>query len=154
VLLVWTPVAAVALVVAWPATLVRGRTPRPLHRFLRGYLRYSTQFNAWWNLVSGPFPRARRRDAHPVQLDAPRVPQPRAGTLLRVLLAVPGIVVGSVLGVVLGLTAVAAWIVALARGRTTEGLRELGAFCLRYQVEVLAFLLLLTPRRPKLEPPA
>ena len=96
----------------------------------------------------------RRRDGHPVQLDAPRAPQPRLGTLVRLLLALPGLVLGSVLGVVLGLTAVAAWFVALGRGRTTEGLRELGAFCLRYQTEVFAYLLVLTPRPPELTPPA
>jgi len=63
-------------------------------------------------------------------------------------------VLGSVLNVVLGLVGIATWFVALVRGRTTEGLRELGAFCVRYQVEVLAYLLLLSPRAAKLEPPA
>jgi hypothetical protein len=154
VFVVWGLLAAPALVVSWVATLMRGRAPDALHRFLRGYLRYSLQFNAWWNLVSGSYPRPRRRDAHPVQLVAPRESQPRLGTLLRVLLALPGLVLGSVLGVVLGLTAVAAWFVALVRGRTTEGLRELGSFCLRYQTEVVAYLFVLTPRPPKLTPPA
>jgi len=154
VVLAWALAAAPALVFAWPATLVRGRMPRALHRFLHGYLRYATQFSAWANLVSGRYPRPRRRDAHPVQLDARCEPQPRVVTFFRVVLALPGIVLGSVLGVALGATAVAAWFVALARGRTTEGLRELGAFCLRYQTEVLAYLLLLTPRGPRLEPPA
>ena len=153
-LVVWGLLAAPALIVSWVATLLRGRSPEAFHRFLRGYLRYSLQFNAWWNLVSGGYPGVRRRDGHPVQLDAPREPQPRLATLARLLLALPGLVLGSVLGVVLGLTAVAAWFVALVRGRTTEGLRELGAFCLRYQTEVFAYLLVLTPRPPELTPPA
>jgi hypothetical protein len=154
VLIVWGLLAAPALIVSWVGTILRGRAPDALHRLLRGYLRYSLQFNAWWNLVSGNYPGVRRRDAHPVQLDAPREPQPRLGTLLRLLLAVPGLVLGSVLGVVLGLTAVAAWFVALLRGRTTEGLRELGSFCLRYQTEVFAYVLVLTPQPPRLTPPA
>jgi len=153
-LVVWGLLAVPALIVAWVATLLRGRAPEALHRFLRGYLRYSLQFNAWWNLVSGSYPGVRRRDAHPVQLNAQREPQPLLGTLVRLLLALPGLLLGSVLGVVLGLTAVAAWFVALVRGRTTEGLRELGAFCLRYQTEVFAYLLVLTPRPPELTPPA
>jgi hypothetical protein len=154
VLSVWGLLAVPAVVVSWIVTLVRGRSPRGLHRFLRGYLRYWTQFGAWLNLVSGRYPRFRRRDQHPVQVDAPRVPQPRWLTLLRVVLALPFLVLGSVLNVVLGVVGIAAWFVALVRGRTTEGLRELGAFCVRYQVEVLAFVLLLTPRAAKLEPPA
>jgi hypothetical protein len=154
VLVVWGLLAAPALVASWIVTLVRGRSPRRLHRFLRGYLRYWTQFGAWLNLVSGRYPRLRKRHEHPVQLDAPLVRQPRWRTLLRIVLALPSLVLGSVLNVVLGLVAVAAWFVALVRGRTTEGLRELGAFCVRYQVEVLAYLLLLSPRAAKLEPPA
>jgi hypothetical protein len=154
VLSLWGLLAAPTVVLAWFATLARGRTPRALHRFLRGYLRYYAQFSAWWNLVSGRYPGPRRRDAHPVQLEAPREPQPRPAALLRVVLALPGLVLAGVLGVVLGLAGIAAWFVALLRGRTTEGLRELGAFCVRYQVEVLAYVLLLTPRAPRLEPPA
>lgn len=150
VLAVWGVVAAPVLAAAWVATLVRGRTPRALHRFLRGYVRYSAQVAAWWNLVTDRFPRIRRRDAHPVQLDAPRLEQRRLVTLLRIVLAVPSLVLASVLGVVLALSAVAGWFVSLVRGRTTEGLRELGTFCVRYQAEVLAYVLLVTPCVPRL----
>jgi hypothetical protein len=153
VLAVWSVLAVPALALAWLATLARGRTPRALHRFLRGYVRYWAQFGAWLNLVSGRYPRPRRRDEHPVQLDAPHASHARLVTLLWIVLVLPSLVLASVLNVVLGLTAVAAWFVALVRGRTTEGLRELGAFCLRYQVEVLAYLLLLSQRPAKLEPP-
>ena len=150
VLAAWTVLVVPAVALAWLAALVRRRTPRALHRFLRGYLRYGTQVTGWWNLVTGRFPRVRRRDVHPLQIDAPRVAQPRLVTLFRIVLAVPSLVLGSVLGVVLALATVAAWFVSLVRGRTTEGLRELGAFCVRYQVEVLAYVLLLTPRAPRL----
>jgi Domain of unknown function (DUF4389) len=153
VLATWTALAAPVLVVAWLATLARGRMPRPLHRFLRGYVRYSAQVAAWFQLASGRFPSPRRRDTHPVQLAAPQLPQRRIAVLLRIVLAVPSLVLGSVLGVVLAVSAVAAWFVSLARGQTTEGLRELGAFCVRYQAEVLAYVLLVTPHAPKLTPP-
>jgi Domain of unknown function (DUF4389) len=150
VLAAWTVLAVPVLAVAWLATLVRGQIPRVLHRFLRGYVSYWTQVTGWWNLVTDRFPRIRRRDVHPVQLDALLVKQSRVLTFFRIVLAVPSLVLGSVLGVVLAVSAVAAWFVSLARGRTTDGLRELGAFCVRYQAEVLAYLLLLTPRVPRL----
>lgn len=154
VLAVWGLLAAPVLILAWPSTIVRGRMPRLFHRVLRGYLRYAAQCNAWFNIVSGSYPRPRRRDVHPVQVVAQREAQGRSAALARPLLALPGLVLGSVFGVVLGTSAVAAWFVVLVRGRTTAGLRELGAFCLRYQVEALAYLMLLSPRAPKLEPPA
>jgi hypothetical protein len=150
VVTVWTIPAAVALVVVWPATCVRGQAPRRLHHWLSGYLRAWTQLVAWLDLVSGSYPVLRRRYLHPVQVDAPRLRQGRIAVLLRPALTLPGIVLASVLGVVLTAAAVAAWFVALARGRTTEGLRELGAFCLRYQVETLAFLLLVSSAAPRL----
>jgi hypothetical protein len=37
-------------------------------------------------------------------------------------------------------------------GRTTPGLQELGTFCLRYEMEALAYTLLLTARYPRLVP--
>ena len=94
----------------------------------------------------------RRRSVHPVQLEAERQPQRRWTVLLRLALAVPALVLASVFGVVQSGTAVAAWFVALVLGRTTEGLRELGAFCLRYATETAAYLLLVTPRYPTLAP--
>jgi hypothetical protein len=78
--------------------------------------------------------------------------QPRWTVLLRPLLAVPAVVLASVLGIVLLASSVGAWFVSLTRGRTTEGLRELGAFCLRYVAETAAYLLLVTPLYPTLAP--
>ena len=154
VVLGWSVAAALALVVAWPATVALARVPRPLHRFLHAYLQYATRFLAWLTLVSGAFPRARRRRPHVVRVEASPERQPRLSALFRALLAVPGLLLGSVFAVVLVTSAVGAWSVALARGRTTEGLRELGAFCLRYQVEALAYAMLLSSRPARLAPPA
>jgi hypothetical protein len=53
---------------------------------------------------------------------------------------------------VLVIVAVASWFVALALGRTTAGLQELGTFCVRYQLEVGSYLLLLTASYPRLAP--
>jgi hypothetical protein len=79
--------------------------------------------------------------------------QPRLITLVRIILAVPALILASVLRVVLTVAAVGAWFTALALGRTTPGLQELGTFCLRYELETEAYLLLLTTRYPRLAPP-
>jgi Domain of unknown function (DUF4389) len=151
---VWALIAAAALPFAWAAALVAGRVPSFLHRTLAAALGYLVQVNAWSSLVSGRYPWPRRRRRHPVQLEAERERQRRWTVLLRLPLAVPAVVLASVLAVVQGGTAIGAWFVALILGRTTEGLRELGAFCVRYVTETAAYLLLITPRYPSLAAPA
>ena len=53
----------------------------------------------------------------------------------------------------LAIASVAARFVALALGRTTAGLQVLGTFCLRYQLETQAYLMLLASGYPRLAPP-
>jgi hypothetical protein len=152
---VWSLLLVPVLPLSWLALLLRGRMPERLHGFLAAYLRYQGQVTAWFDVLSAHSPRPRRTLEHPFRIEVPGPqPQRRLVTLLRVPLAVPAIVLSSVFGVILAAVAVASWLVALVRGRTTAGLQELGTFCLGYQLETQAYLLLLTPRYPKLEPPA
>ena len=44
--------------------------------------------------------------------------------------------------------ALLAWWYALATGRMPDGMRDLGAACLRYSAQTYAYLLLLTDRYP------
>ena len=151
--LVAAVVAIVVLPFAWLAAVIDGRVPARLHRVLVAALAYLAQVDAWSTLVSGRYPWPQRRSVHPVQLEAERERQRRWTVVLRVPLAAPAIVLASALAVVQAGTAFGAWFVALPLGRTTEGLRELGAFCLRYTTETAAFVLLVTPQRPRLPPP-
>ena len=153
VLAAWTVPAVPALAVAWLALLVEGRLPAWLHQFLAAYVRYTGQVAAWFFLLSGRYPDPLRTTAYPFAVDLPERPrQPRLVTLFRALLALPALLLASVLRVVLTLAAVAAWFAALVRGRNTAGLQELGMFCLRYELEAVAYALLLTPRYPRLAP--
>jgi Domain of unknown function (DUF4389) len=150
--LFWALVALVVAPVGWAAALVLGRVPEQLHRTVRAALEYVVRVEAWWSLVSGRYPWPPTRSRHPVQVLCPREPQRRWTVLLRPVLVLPAAVLASVLLVVHACTAVAAWFVALVLGRTTSGLRELGAFCLRYAVESVAYLFVLTPEYPRLAP--
>jgi hypothetical protein len=154
VLSVWTLLAAIVLPVSWVIAIVIGRVPAPFHRFLAAYLRYTGHVVAWLDLLAGRYPSVRRRGDYPFEISVPRPQrQRRLVTLLRVVLAVPALVLSSVFGVILATLALGAWFVALILGRMTAGMQELGTFCLRYQLETLAYLLLLTSAYPKLEPP-
>jgi hypothetical protein len=55
-----------------------------------------------------------------------------------------------VLSVVLQVASFVGWFAALALGRMPRGMRDLMAYCLRYQAQTYAYLLLLTGRYPSL----
>ena len=151
VLSVWSLLVAPAVAIAWLALLIEGRLPCFLHRFLGAFLRYQGQVTAWFDLLSAGYPDPLHTLEHPFRIELPERPrQPRLVTLLRLPLAAPALVLASAFNVVLALVSVAAWFVALALGRTTAGLQELGTFCLRYQLEVQAYLTLLTSAYPRL----
>ena len=109
---------------------------------------------AWFDLLSTRYPDPLHTGEHPFRIELPdRLRQPRLVTLFRLPLALPALVLTSAFNVVLSLASVAAWFVALALGRTTAGLQELGTFCLRYQLETQAYVTLLTSAYPRLAPP-
>jgi 2-(1,2-epoxy-1,2-dihydrophenyl)acetyl-CoA isomerase len=152
VLVCWELVALPVVVVGWVIALVRGRLPDGLHRWLARLVRYTTHVYAYEFLVADPFPGFRGwRGSYPVDLDvAPPERQNRGTTLFRIVLALPAYVFAYVLVVVLEVVAVIAWFIALALGRIPKGMRDLMAYCLRYQAQTTAYLLLLTGRYPSL----
>jgi uncharacterized protein DUF4389 len=153
VLTVWSFIAAVFVAIAWLALLIEGRLPKWLHRFIAAYVRYTGQVTAWFFLLSGRYPDPMHTETHPFAIDVQERPrQPRLVTLFRAVLAIPALLLATALRVVLTLAAIPAWFAGVALGRTTAGLQELGMFCLRYELEALAYTLLLTPRYPCLVP--
>jgi Domain of unknown function (DUF4389) len=153
VLTVWTFIAAFFVAIAWLALLIEGRLPTWLHRFIAAYVRYSGQVTGWFYLLSNRYPDPLHTEMHPIAIHIPERPrQPRLVTLFRAVLAIPPLLLAIALDVVLTLSAIPAWFAGVALGRTTAGLQELGMFCLRYELEVLAYALLLSPRYPRLVP--
>lgn len=154
VLSIWSLLVVPTVAVAWLALLIEGRLPSFLHRFLGAFLRYQGQVTAWFDLLSTRYPDPLHTGEHPFRIELPDRPrQPRLVTLFRLPLALPPLVLTSAFNVVLSLASVAAWFAALALGRTTAGLQELGTFCLRYQLETQAYVTLLTSTYPRLAPP-
>jgi uncharacterized protein DUF4389 len=153
VLSVWALLLIPVVPFSWLAALILGRLPNALHRFLAAYLRYQGQVMGWLYLLSATYPDPLHTKDHPLRIEVPGADhQRRLVTLFRLPLAIPAFVLASVFGVILTAVGVGAWLVALARARTTAGLQELGTFCLRYQLETQAYLSLLTTAYPRLEP--
>jgi 2-(1,2-epoxy-1,2-dihydrophenyl)acetyl-CoA isomerase len=152
VLAAWAALAIPVVIANWVATLVRGSTPRGIHEWSTRMLRYATHVYAYLSLIADPYPSFRGwAGSYPVDLDVePPARQERWKTLLRIPLALPAWVLAYVLSAVMFATALLGLVVALALGRMPRGMRDLMAYCLRYQAQTYAYLLLLTSRYPTL----
>ena len=158
-LTLWSLAAFFAAIAAWLVALVAGQVPTPLHRFLAAYVRYATHVIAFLYIVGRRFPGFTGRAGSygiDVQIDAP-MRQSRWKTLFRLFLALPALILGGALGGVAAVVAFLGWWYALVRGQMPQGLRNLGASCLRYSAQTSAYLGVLTDRypyaAPVLEPP-
>jgi Domain of unknown function (DUF4389) len=149
-LYLWGVVAVLAVVVNWVATLIAGRSPAALHRFLAAFLRYETHVGAFVSLTANPFPGfTGAAGSYPVDLIvAERAPQNRWTVAFRIVLAVPALLVASAYAGLIAVTAVLGWFSALARGRMPLGMRNAAALSLRYLQQARAYLFLLTDDYP------
>jgi uncharacterized membrane protein (DUF485 family) len=151
----WSVVAAFAILANWVATLINGSSPNGLHNFLAEWVRYSTHLTAYLYLVADPFPGFRGRlGTYPVDLeiDGPE-PQNRWKTGFRFILAIPAWILMSVLQYVIQIIGFLGWFVCLALGRMPQGMRDLSAYCLRFQAQTYAYAAILTDRYPSLSAP-
>ena len=153
-LTLWAAAVVPAALLAWVLVLVLGRVPRFLHRFLAAFVRATIHVWAFLYVVGRPFPGfVGREGSYPIDLTiAPPARQRRLGVLVRVVLALPALLIASAYGGVLTVVGVMGWLAALVTGRMPAGLRDLGVACLRYQGQVLAYLLLLSSRYPDSSP--
>jgi hypothetical protein len=151
-LYVWSWVFVVVVAFNWLATVFAGRTEDDVHNFNGRFLRYWTQIYAYVCLAANPWPRfSGRPGTYPVELELdPPEPQRRLVTLFRVVLVIPAFAFAIVLGTVAQVLALVGWFICLALGRIPQGMRDLIAYCLRYQAQTYAYLFLLTSRYPSL----
>jgi hypothetical protein len=133
----------------WIVALVLGRMPDALHRFFARYLRYQAHTYAYLFVVANPFPGFTGAAGYPVDLEIdPAERQSRWKIGFRLLLAVPAFLLAYVVLGVLVLVSVYGWFVSLVLGRMPEGLRNLGAYVVRYWAQTTGYVYLLTDRYP------
>jgi hypothetical protein len=149
-LILWGVVAFLVGIAGWFAALVIGRLPRPFHRFLSAYLRYTTHVGAFVLLTANPFPGFTGTPGrYPVDPELPEPePQNRLVTLFRLFLAIPAFAVSSSLYTLAAVAAFFGWFVSLALGRMPRSFREAQAYALRYGAQTNAYSWLLTSRYP------
>jgi hypothetical protein len=174
----WSIAVLFAAIANWVVTLIAGRPAASLHRFLSSYVRYVAHLYAYLWLVANPYPGfVGAEGEYPIDV---RLPPPQAQsrwkTLLRIVLALPAILLASALGSPGGFAsgstgnrgrsfsysasglgaaiAVLGWFASLVRGRMPKGLRDAGAYSVGYNAQTLAYVLLLTDRYPDADPTA
>jgi hypothetical protein len=152
VLLAWQYLALPVTLVNWVIALGRGRPADGVHAWTSRLVRYQAHVYAYLSFVADPYPPFRGwPGTYPIDLDiAPPGPQPRWKTLLRPVLAIPAYIFMTVLTYVLYVVAILGGLFALATGRMPRGFRDLGAYCLRFQAQTWAYLLLVTSAYPAL----
>ena len=176
-LFLWSIAIVFAAIVNWFATLVAGRPPESLHRFMSSYIRYVTHLTAYLALTANPYPGfVGEEGEYPVDVKLPPPgPQERWKTLLRLVLAVPALLVSATLGLgalsssygrrgktysassagaLAAVCGFLGWFASLARGQMPKGLRDAGAYGVGYSAQALAYLLLVTDRYPNADPTA
>jgi hypothetical protein len=152
--LIWlTLYASVAVFVAlanWIVTLIKGRSPQRMHRWLVRYLRYTVYVYSYLYVLANPYPPFhgdQRSYTIDLQVEGPDE-QRRLVTAFRLVFVIPAFVLGWVLSQVLQVIALIAWVIAVFLGRIPRGMEQLGLYCLRYQTQVYAYLLVVTDRYP------
>jgi len=143
-------VAAIALFFAWIVALFTGRVPDSLHNLLARYQRVSTHVTAYTLLIADPWPPfGGTPGTYPVDLrvDEP-AQQSRLTVFFRGLLAIPVLLLAYVFRIVNTLIAVLGWFYSLIFGRMHEGMRDLSAWMLQFEMQAYCYLFLLTGRYP------
>ena len=154
-LALWTIAAFLAAIANWlrrarPRPLGGGAAPVP--RRLRPLLR--AHVTAFVTLVANPFPGFAGSPGYPVDiaLDPPER-QNRWITLFRIFLAIPASVHRRARSASCSFViALLGWFAALATGRMPTGLRNLGAFAVRYLSQTNAYWLIVTDDYPHASP--
>ena len=132
-----------------------GRPAAPLHRFLAAYIRYQTHVAAFLFMVANPFPGFTGRPGYPVDVArrATGTAEPLGHALPVLPRRCPAFILNGALNTFLIASGIGGWFAALAIGRMPEGLRNAGAYALRYNAQVSAYATLVTARYPFSGPP-
>jgi len=138
-------------IVCWFCALFTGSLPDGLHYLQANYIRYANRVNAFLYLVADPFPPFGAGGTYPVDLEiAGPDRQSRLTVFFRLILAIPAWILASILMQLAQILAFVAWFVCLFTGKMPQGMRDLSAFCLRYNSQTFGYAFLLTQRYPSL----
>jgi hypothetical protein len=151
-LVIWGIAVFGAVIVSWFATLFGGSTPLGLHNFIARYVQYTTHVYGYVTLLADPYPGFLASTPYPVfaTIDAP-TGQNRWITGFRLILAIPALILAQALQDVWFVITLFSWVMILLNGSQPEGLRNISAWILRFQVQTFGYLALLTDSYPEFD---
>ncbi len=91
----WTLLIIVTAFVNWLISIFTGRPPGGLHRLMCGYVRYQAHLGAYLALIGNPYPGFSGEEGeYPIDIELPAEPvaQRRWTILIRLLLALPALI--------------------------------------------------------------
>jgi Domain of unknown function (DUF4389) len=144
-------VASIAIVIAWFAIVITGHYPDGLYEFVANFNRFLARVTAYGALLTDDYPPFSGSDepAYPVRMGFDQLEHySRLKTLVRIILAIPIVVVRYVMGLLLEVGAVAAWFVILVTGKMPRGLFDLMVLANSYTARSDAYVYLLTETYP------
>ena len=148
----WLLGAEVLALCAWFAIVFTGRYPHGMYDFNVRALRFVARVDGLAFLLTDRLPRfgGDPDDAYPIRLaaDPPKPEYDRVKTGLRLILAIPVLLLGYVQGVILGACALVSWFEIVFTGRLPEGLFGPIRAAVAYQIRAGAYFLLLTEDYP------
>jgi len=148
---IWGIVVGITVFVAWIVAIFMGRVPEGLHGFNASFLRYMTRVTAYLFLLADPYPGFSNAHSYPVdaRIDA-AAQQSRLTVLFRIILAIPAALLAYVFRLVNTLVAVLGWFYCLFVGHMHQGMRDISAWMLRYEMQTYGYLMILTGKYPSL----
>jgi len=152
VLYVYGIIVAIAVLIAWFAIVITGHYPKGLYDFVAGFLRFQTLVTAYAVLLCDPYPPfgGAPNPSYPVRMQfaGPLEHYSRLKTLLRIILAIPIMVLRYVINLLLEIGAFGAWFVILFTGKLPRGLFEVMVLANSFTARSDAYLYLLTETYP------
>lgn len=142
-------VAGVCAVIAWFAIVFAAKHPKGLYDLCTFYLRWKTRAVAYIALFRDEYPPFGDAE-YPaeLELEAAGEQRDRLSVGLRLIYAIPHLILLAFLGIAWGVTSIVAWFAILFTGAYPEGLYNFGLGVFRWQIRVEAYLLLLRDEYP------
>jgi hypothetical protein len=152
VLYVFGIVAWFAIVIAWFAIILTGRYPKGLYEFVADFTRFLARVTAYGVLLTDAYPpfSGSHDVSYPVRMEfaGPLERYSRLKTLLRVILAIPIVILRYVINLLLEICGFASWVVIVVTGKMPRGLFDVMVLANSYTARSDAYLYLLTETYP------
>jgi Domain of unknown function (DUF4389) len=151
VLYVYAIIAMIVIVIAWFAILLTASYPAPLYDFVASFTRFEVRVTAYVALLCDPYPPFSGSDqsSYPVRMEFSRLERySRLKTLIRIILAIPIVILRYVMSLLLEISAIFAWFVIVILGRLPKGMHDMMVLANSYIARSDAYLYLLTETYP------